>query len=68
MKKATNSKNRGRIIRIAGPVVDVAFERSTPQVNEALNVSLGKGKRLVLEVAFQTGNNEVRTLALGPTD
>ncbi|OGH19467.1 MAG: F0F1 ATP synthase subunit beta [Candidatus Levybacteria bacterium RIFCSPHIGHO2_12_FULL_38_12] len=63
------SKNNsyGTIIRIAGPVVDVYFEKDLPDIYEALEVN-SNGKRLVLEVTFSTGNNEVRTLALGSTD
>lgn len=58
----------GQIIRIAGPVVDVRFENSTPQVNEALVIDLGKDKKLVLETALIIGDKEVKTLAMGSTD
>lgn len=61
------SQSEGIIIKIQGPVVDVRFENNPPLVNEALHVELN-GKILVLEVAFLIGNNEVRALALGPTD
>ncbi len=60
--------SKGQIIRIAGPVVDVRFEESTPQVYEALEVDLGKGQKLVLETALIIGDNEVKTLAMGSTD
>ncbi len=59
---------QGIIIRVAGPVVDVSFEGDVPFVNEALVVDLPNKKELVLEVAFETGNYEVKTLALGSTD
>jgi len=62
------NKNEGIIIKVAGPVVDVRFPSANPQVNEALIVDLPKKNELVLEVAFITGDNEVKTLALGPTD
>jgi len=58
----------GYIIRIAGPVVDVRFEGEVPSVNEALLVELPNKKNLTLEVAFETGDGEVKTLALGTTD
>src|SRR3989344_4412986 len=58
----------GIIIRIQGPVVDVRFEETIPSVNEALLVDLGNKKQLTLEVSFQLGDKEVRTLALGSTD
>src|SRR5579872_3568508 len=58
----------GIIIRIQGPVVDVLFQQDLSFVNEALDVTLPNGETLVLEVAFLIGDNEVKTLALGPTD
>lgn len=63
-----SKNNTGKIIRIQGPVVDAAFESSPPSINEALTVVTKDKKELILEVAFITGNNEVRALALGPTE
>src|SRR5579872_2507322 len=60
--------NKGIIIKIQGPVVDVRFKGDVPEINEALKVELPNKKVLTLEVAFETGNNEVKTLALGSTD
>jgi F-type H+-transporting ATPase subunit beta len=63
------SKNQtGIVIGIQGPVVNVRFAEQTPLVHEALEIELpGKGK-LILETAFITGDNEVKTLAMGSTD
>src|SRR5258708_6230585 len=61
------NKSQGIIIRVQGPVVDVHFEKNPPLVNEALIVENGNEK-LVLEVAHLLGDNEVRSLAMGPTD
>ncbi len=60
--------DKGVIIKIQGPVVDVHFEGEVPTINEALLIRLPNKKTLTLEVAFVTGDNEVKTLALGPTD
>lgn len=60
--------NKGIIIRIQGPIVDVRFEQDVPKIYEALTIDLGKGKRLVLETEFEMGNKEVRTIAMGPTE
>jgi F-type H+/Na+-transporting ATPase subunit beta len=68
MKKDIRKENVGIILRVAGPVVDVYFERATPKVNEALIVKIPGKKELILEVAFLMGDNEVKTLALGSTD
>jgi len=61
------NKSEGIIIRIQGPVIDVHFKGKTPNVNEALVIKT-KDKELILEVAFIIGDNEVKTLAMGPTD
>ena len=58
----------GIIVKIQGPVVDVRFNSKPPLVNEALTIDLPNKKQLFLEVAFLTGDNEVKTLAMGPTD
>lgn len=62
------SKDKGIVIRIQGPVVDVAFENETPTINEGLTISLEQGGTLTLEVALSIGDKEVRTLAMGPTE
>ena len=57
----------GKIVQIIGPVVDVDFEDSLPQINEALHVNYeidGKATKLVLEVAAHVGDNRVRTIAM----
>ncbi len=61
------TKSQGIVIRVQGPVVDVYFEKNPPLVDEALFMEFDK-KRIVLEVAFILGDNEVRTLAMGSTD
>lgn len=69
MTKGGLSKNiEGTIIRVQGPIVDVLFKNGVPQIFEALTINLEKEKELVLETEFEIGDNEVRTLALGPTE
>jgi|AGTN01.2.fsa_nt_gi F0F1-type ATP synthase, beta subunit len=63
----TTAATEGRIIRIQGTVVDVRFPGEVPELYEALEVTLDNGKKLVLETEYQLGDNETRTLALGPT-
>ena len=68
MPKSNNSRRgKGKIIRIQGPVIDVLFQKETPEIFEALAIEFNN-KKLILETEFQIGNNEVRTLALGPAD
>jgi len=55
--------NKGKVIQIIGPVVDVAFADSVPNIYHALKVG-----DLILEVLQELGNSEVRTVAMGPTE
>jgi F-type H+-transporting ATPase subunit beta len=69
MHSSNNKQNKeGIIIRIQGPVVDVYFEDELPSIHEALEVKLASNKKLVLEVQFDIGNHEIKTLAFGSTD
>lgn len=60
--------NKGKIIQIIGPVVDVEFKQNElPSIYNALEVDLDK-KKLVLEVQLHLGDAVVRTVSLGATD
>jgi F-type H+-transporting ATPase subunit beta len=63
----TNKSSSGKITKIIGVVIDVAFPDHLPAINNALEVTL-EGKKLVLEVAQHIGENEVRTVAMSSTD
>jgi F-type H+-transporting ATPase subunit beta len=59
---------KGQIVQIIGPVVDVEFpEGQVPEIYTALEVK-ANGRRVVLEVESDLGNNWVRTVAMAPTD
>jgi len=62
----------GRIVKVAGPVVDVEFPpEALPEINTALEVDIviGEEERTVLcEVAAQLGDSQVRAIAMAPTD
>jgi F-type H+-transporting ATPase subunit beta len=67
--------NKGRIVQVLGPVVDVQFpEGQLPELNNALTIThkaQNEGERdinLTVEVATHLGNNEVRTIAMSSTD
>ncbi|MDD2979743.1 MAG: F0F1 ATP synthase subunit beta [Hespellia sp.] len=60
--------NKGKIVQIMGPVVDVEFEDGgLPFIKDALEVD-NNGKKCVMEVAQHLGNNEVRCLMLAASD
>ncbi len=59
---------KGKIVQVLGPVVDVEFESGQlPYIREALEVSNGE-KRCVMEVAQHTGNNIVRCIMLASSE
>lgn len=69
IKQQNNNKNSiGRIVQIIGPVVDVEFGESLPLINNALEVVLADGGKLVLEVAQHLGANQVRCVSMSLTD
>ena len=57
----------GRVIQVKGPVVDVQFEGELPFIQNALTCQVGELK-LVLEVAQEIGEREVRCIAMDSTD
>lgn len=59
--------NTGKISQIIGPVVDVVFEdhNNLPKLYFALKV---ENSPVTLEVAQHIGNDEVRCIAMNPTD
>ncbi|HET9600813.1 MAG TPA: F0F1 ATP synthase subunit beta, partial [Acidimicrobiales bacterium] len=67
----TNLKE-GRVVGIAGPVIDVEFPRgSLPEINTAVEFTVtvdGKEVRVLAEVAQQLGGGRVRAVCLKPTD
>ena len=68
---ATDRKD-GRIVGIAGPVVDVEFPRGAlPELNNAIEFDIeleGETITVLAEVAQQLGNSRVRAVCFKPTD
>ena len=65
--------NKGRIVQVMGPVVDVAFEKDkVPPIYNALKITnpaiSDKEWNLVVEVAQHLGDGVVRTIAMDTTD
>ena len=60
--------NKGKIVQVLGPVVDVEFEKVTlPLIKDALTVE-ADGKKKVMEVAQHMGNNIVRCIMLAASE
>ena len=64
--------NKGKIVQVIGPVVDVEFSGELPGIYNALTVEFdvpGQGKtRQTLEVEQHLGDNWVRTVCMGSTE
>ncbi|AIQ55187.1 MULTISPECIES: F0F1 ATP synthase subunit beta [Paenibacillus] len=65
--------NKGRVVSIMGPVVDIEFERGQlPEIFNAIRIetSLANGRSidLTLEVSNHLGDNLVRCIAMSSTD
>jgi F-type H+-transporting ATPase subunit beta len=66
------TKSTGRIVKVAGPVVDVEFPADAlPEIFHALEIDLtvaGHSGTLLAETAQHLGHNKVRAVAMAPTD
>jgi len=64
--------NKGKIVQVIGPVVDVEFAENLPAIYNALTVEFdvpGEGRvKRVLEVEQHLGDGWVRTVAMGSTE
>ncbi len=66
------SEEKGRVSKIAGPVVDVAFPLDAlPELNFALEVDVtieGQSNTIILEVAQHLGEGKIRAISMQGTD
>jgi F-type H+/Na+-transporting ATPase subunit beta len=65
--------NKGQVLQVMGPVVDVKFENGQlPAIYNALTVMIERPNEaptsLTLEVAIHLGDDSVRTIAMSSTD
>jgi F-type H+-transporting ATPase subunit beta len=69
---APEKLEEGRVVAIAGPVIDVEFPpHALPEINYAVEVDLeldGKKYTVTAEVAQQIGDGRVRCVCMSPTD
>ena len=72
MTMTENHLKDGRVVGIAGPVIDVEFPRgSLPELNTAVEFTVnigGEDIKVLAEVAQQLGDSRVRAVCLKPTD
>jgi len=63
--------NKGKIVQVIGPVVDVEFPGALPEIYHALTVEFtvwNKTQKLTLEVQQHLGDHWVRTVAMGSSE
>src|SRR2546425_5186058 len=63
--------NKGKIVQVIGPVVDVEFPETPPAIYNALTIDYkvqGQPTKLTLEVEQHLGDNWVRTVAMSSTE
>ncbi len=65
--------NKGKIVQVIGPVVDIEFEKEVPPIYQALTVEFTKPgdkekSSLTLEIQQHLGDNWVRTVAMSSTE
>src|SRR5512136_2079722 len=63
--------NKGRVVQVVGPVVDVEFPQALPMIYSALTVECktgGQPVKLTLEVQQHLGDKWVRTISMSGTE
>lgn len=60
--------NKGKVVQVIGPVLDVEFPDGLPRILSALTLERKDGSKLVLEVQQHLGENRVRTIAMESSD
>jgi F-type H+-transporting ATPase subunit beta len=72
VEDTTKESTEGRVVAIAGPVVDVEFPPGNlPEINHAVEMEIdseGVKTKIMAEVAQQIGEGRVRCVCLKPTD
>ena len=65
------SVNKGKIVQIIGPVVDISFDvegSSLPKIYDALEINKPNGQKIILECQQHIGEDTVRAVAMDSTD
>ena len=64
-------ENKGKVLQVIGPVVDVEFVSggaSLPDIYEALEITREDGSKLIIECEQHIGENTIRAIAMDSTD
>ena len=69
--KFTFAMNKGKIVQVIGPVIDVSFDGNgaeLPNILEALEIQGSNGQKIILECQQHIGEGTVRAIAMDSTD
>jgi F-type H+-transporting ATPase subunit beta len=64
-------QNKGEVIQVIGPVVDISFEKSggdLPKIYDAIEILTGENEPLIVECQQHIGEESVRCVAMDATD
>ena len=65
------AQNKGKIIQVIGPVVDISFEKEgseLPSIYDALEIPREGKDSLIVECQQHIGENTIRCVAMDSTD
>jgi len=63
------TKNKGYVTQIIGPVLDIAFtEGNLPPIYSAISIALDENESTIVEVQQLLGDNKVRAVSMRSTD
>src|SRR5690348_11690971 len=73
MAQTATATRTGKVVQVIGPVIDIEFPESLPQIYNAVRIVSEGGPGVekidvVAEVEQHLGENRVRTVAMKPTD
>src|SRR3954465_15253847 len=64
--------NKGKVVQVIGPVLDVSFEQDgpvkLPNILDALVIVKDNGQKIILECQQHIGEDTVRAIAMDSTD
>ncbi len=70
----TKTRGTGKVVQVIGPVIDVEFpEDQMPDILDAVRVRVAAREgaaevEIIAEIALHLGSNQVRAIAMSPTD
>ena len=64
---AADGRSEGRVVAIRGAVIDLAFDRELPPIDDAIEIVEAGGRVVVAEIQAHLDAHRARAIALEPT-